>query len=132
MFIKFYSSYFSVKHYSKLELYHLVGFLSDGIGAILLLLFATPIYRLLGVEYVVGYQSVIYGFMLAVGIMHLLGVLKKECSTAMAYATVSSRIMASAIFFALFSAEKLDWMALAVSGYDLLYAFIYIIFFYAI
>jgi len=132
IFIKFYSSYFSVKCYSKLELYHLIGFLSDGVGAVLLLLFVTPLYHLLGVDYTVGYQSVIYGFMLAVGIMHLLGFLKKEWSTAMAYATVTSRVMASAIFFALFNAGTLDWMSLAVSGYDLTYALIYILFFYAI
>jgi hypothetical protein len=130
--VKFYLSYVHVKKLSKLELYHLGGFLSDGVGAVVLLFFATPLYHFLGAEYHVGYQTVIYGFMFAVGMMHLLGFLKPSFATPMAYATVLSRVMASAIFFALFYHGELDFMALGVSLYDLFYALVYLIFLYAI
>jgi len=128
----YYLSQLKIRSFSKLELYHLGGFMADGLGAVFLLLFAAPAYKLLGVEYTVGYQSVVYGFMFAVGLMHLMGYLKKEWATPMAIATATSRVMVAAIFFALYTAGTLDWIALGVSGYDLAYALIYILFLYGI
>jgi len=126
--VAFYASHLKMRAFSKLELYHLGGFMADGLGAVFLLLFAAPAYTLLGAEYSVGYQSVIYGFMFAVGVMHLLGYLNKSWEIPMAVATSISRVMVAAIFFALYKAEVLDWIALGVSGYDLAYALIYILF----
>ena len=130
--ITFYISYIKIKFLSKLDLYHIGGFMSDGVGAIFLLLFATSIYKMLGVDYTIGYQSVIYGFMFSVGIMHLLGYIKKEWATPMAIVTTISRIMVASILFSLYTAGVLDYIALLVSGYDLAYALIYIIFIYTI
>ncbi len=130
--VKFYSSLFKIDRLNRLDFYHLGGFLSDGLGGIILLLFAPFLYHFLGVEYTVGYQSVIFGFMFAVGVMHLLGLLKEEWSKAMAYATSISRVMASSLFFALYISGSLDWIALVVSGYDLLYVLVYVIFIYEV
>jgi hypothetical protein len=132
LIVKFYSAYIKVRTFSKLELYHIGGFLADGLGAVLLLLFAASAYKFLGLDYRVGYQSVVYGFMFAVGVMHLLGYLNKAWATPMAIATVISRVMVAAIFFALYTAGTLDWIALGVSGYDLVYALIYILFLYKV
>ena len=126
----FYLFNFKLKTFSKLEFYHLSGFMTDGLGAIFLLLFAPFVYKILGIEYSIGYQSVVYGFMLAIGIMHFLGYINKEWATPMAIATAISRIIVSAIFFALYKVGTLDWIALGVSIYDLIYAFIYILFLY--
>ncbi len=130
--IKFYISLIDIKVVTKLDFYHLIGFFSDAIGAILLILFAPILYSLIDAKYTIGYQSVIYGFMFAVGLIHLLGLIKKRWSVAMAYATITSRIMASSILFALYISNILDWIALVVSLYDLIYALLYIIIFYGV
>jgi len=130
--LKFYSQYIQIKRVSKLDLYHLVGFVSDGLGAFILLLFGSSIYAILGASYHIGYQSVVYGFMFAVGLMHLLGFMIKKWQVPMAWATVLSRIMAAALFFALYTNGTLDFIALGVSLYDLFYALVFILVLYAV
>ncbi len=130
--LKFYSKYLKIRCHSKIDCYHFIGFLSDGIGGFILLLFAPLLYDWLGLSYQEGYQSVVYGFMMSVGLIHLLGYLKPLWQNPLALATIISRVVVSALFFALYSNGTLTWIAMVVSGYDLLYALIYIIFFYEI
>jgi len=73
----FYFLQFRIKHYTALEYYHSVGFLSDGLGGMLLLFFAQPLYQLLGFQFSMGYQTVVFGFMLSIGVMHLMGFINK-------------------------------------------------------
>jgi hypothetical protein len=130
--LKFYSQYIHIGTISKLDVYHLVGFASDGLGAFVLLVFGASIYAILGESYHIGYQFVVYGFMFAVGMMHLLGFIVKKWQVPMAWATVLSRIMAGALFFALYSNGTLGFIALGVSLYDLFYALFFILVLYAI
>jgi hypothetical protein len=130
LLLKFYLSKFSISGFSQLQYYNIIGFLSDGLGGVLLLFFAKPIYVLIGIEYHIGYQSVIFGFMIGVGVMHLIGVVKKEYAKAMAIATAISRVLVASLFFALY--HTLNILALGVSGFDLLYAIIFLVWFYEI
>jgi len=130
--LKFYSQYIHIRTVSKIDFYHLVGFASDGLGAFILLLFGSSIYTILGAGYHIGYQSVVYGFMFSVGLMHLLGFVVKKWQVPMAWATVLSRIMGGALFFALYSNDTLGFIALAVSLYDLFYALLFILVFFTV
>ena len=130
--VGFYLLQFLNKHYSTLEYYHMVGFLSDGLGGLLLLFFAQPLYHLLGFHFSLGYQTVIFGFMLSIGVMHLMGFINKTWQTPMALATALTRVVVSSLFFALYMSSHLDVVALGVSSYDLLYALIYLLFLHAI
>jgi hypothetical protein len=130
LLLKFYLSKLTLKGLSNLQYYHIGGFLSDGLGGVLLLFFAKPIYAIVGVEYHIGYQSIIFGFMIGVGIIHLIGAIKQEYSNAMAIASVISRVIVASLFFTLH--HTLNILALGISGYDLLYAIIFLVCFYEI
>jgi hypothetical protein len=130
--LRFYLLQFPLKKYSTLEYYHIIGFLSDGLGGVLLLFFAQPLYHLLGFQFSVGYQTVVFGFMLSIGIMHFMGFFNKTWQIPMAVATAFTRVVVSSLFFALYLSDHLDLVALGVSGYDLFYALIYVVFLDAI
>ena len=124
----FYFSGISLANISKLRWYHLLGFLSDGIGGLVLLFFAPFLYAFLQIDFAVGYQMIVFGFMGSVGFVHLLGFMKKEYEDIAAYATIATRVITSALFFAMFKADVIGWIALVVGAYDLVYALIYIVF----
>jgi len=130
--LRFYLLQFPLKKYSTLEYYHIIGFLSDGLGGVLLLFFAQPLYHLLGFQFSVGYQTVVFGFMLSIGIMHFMGFFNKTWQIPMAVATAFTRVVVSSLFFALYLSHHLDLVALGVSGYDLFYALIYVVFLHAV
>ena len=124
----FYFSSVRLSNISNLRWYHLIGFLSDGVGGLVLLFFAPFLYAFLQVEFSVGYQMIVFGFMSSVGLIHLLGFMKKEYEDISAYATIGARVITSALFFAMFKADVIGWIALVVGAYDLVYALIYIVF----
>ncbi len=113
-----------IKKYSLLELYHLGGFASDGLGAIILILFAPQLFEFLGFKFAVHYYLV-FGFMGFVGLLHLIGV--KKHSEFLAQMTSYARIITGTIFFSLFYISSLDALAVLVGFYDILYALIYIL-----
>ncbi len=123
----FYTSFFNIKKIDMIRLYHLIGFLSDGIGGLVLLFFAAPLYKILDINFHMGYQVIVFGFMSSVGFMHLLGFLNKTYQTPMANATSMARIITSALFFALVKAGFIGYIGYTISAYDLFYALIYII-----
>ena len=111
--------------WSKETLYHLVGFLSDGVGAIVLLLFGSWLYERFGWYFDGIYIYVVFAFMATTGGIHLLALLRRSKTAALA--TVLVRFGVAGIFFALFLAHKLGAIALLVGGYDLFYGSLYLI-----
>jgi len=108
-----------------INLYHLSGFASDGLGAIILFLFAPFIYSLLGFEFLSTYY-LIYGFMGFVGILHLIGVYKE--AHLFAYLTSIARLITGTIFLSLFYLNQIDALGLVVGLYDISYALLYMLF----
>lgn len=108
-----------------INLYHINGFASDGLGAIVLFLFAPIIYSMLGFKFVDAYY-LIFGFMGFVGILHLFGIYRD--SHAMAYYTSIARIITGTVFLSLFYMTKIDALGLFVGFYDISYALIYMLF----
>jgi len=123
----FYIGFFSIKNLDKIRLYHLFGFFSDGLGGLMLLFFAPFLYKSLDIDFHMGYQVVVFGFVSSVGFMHLLGFLSKTSQIPMANATSIARIVTSALFFALVKAGFIGSIGYIISAYDLFYAIIYII-----
>ena len=110
---------------SLLELYHLNGFLSDGLGALILFLSAPLLFEFLGFAFAPHYYLV-FGFMGFVGILHFIGITKE--SHALAYLTSLARLITGTIFLSLFYLGTIDALGLLVGFYDISYALIYLIF----
>jgi len=108
-----------------INLYNLNGFASDGLGAIILFLFAPYLYSLLGFEFRDTYY-LIFGFMGFVGILHLVGIYKN--SHEIAYFTSIARLITGSIFLSLFYLAKIDALGLAVGLYDISYALAFMLF----
>ena len=131
----FYSRFFNIsvqlsflKRLRPLEWYHLIGFASDGLGGLLLILFGTAIYGLIGQGFTEGYQQIVFGFVMGVGLMHLMAFLRPNHEHALAIATVIIRTITSAGFFALYKAGVLGWIALAIALIDLLFVLVYLLY----
>ncbi|MDQ7062126.1 MAG: hypothetical protein Q9M43_13810 [Sulfurimonas sp.] len=107
-----------------LNLYHVNGFLSDGVGALILFLFAPSLFAFLGFEFSPVYYLV-FGFMGFVGILHLLGAYKN--AEFLAYVTSIARIITGTIFLSLFYLQIIDGLGLLVGLYDVGYALVYML-----
>ncbi len=110
---------------SALQLYNLIGFASDGLGAVFLLLFGSAVYTLMGFTFAPHYYLV-FGFMGFVGILHLLALYKE--AHLLAYATSLARLITGSIFLSLFYAGSIDSLGVIVGLYDLSYALLYLLF----
>jgi hypothetical protein len=108
---------------SLLQLYHLNGFLSDGVGALILFLAAPMLFSFLGFAFTPHYYLV-FGFMGFVGILHFMGITKE--SHFLAYATALARFITGSIFFSLFYIGIIDALGLLVGFYDIAYALLYL------
>ncbi len=109
---------------SALQLYNLIGFASDGLGAVILLLFGSYLFTFLGFAFDAHYYLV-FGFMGFVGILHLLALFKE--SHLLAYATSMARLITGSIFLSLFYAGSIDALGVIVGLYDLSYALLYLL-----
>jgi len=125
----FYNYMTSLKRATWLQRYHLAAFLSDGLGGVMLLFFGGYLYGFIGQGYEPGYQNIVFGFVAAVGCMHLMGYLMRGYAHPMGRATAAARILTAAGFFALFKAGVLGWIAPAIAAVDLAFAFVYIFYF---
>lgn len=112
-----------------IDLYNLAGFLSDGVGGLVLVLFGPTLYTLIAQPFSPGYQQIVFGFVLGVGMVHLLALFRPKSAYVLASATVVLRIVTAAGFFALYKAGVLGWIALAISLIDLIFVLIYVILF---
>ncbi|MCK9472747.1 hypothetical protein [Sulfurimonas sp.] len=110
---------------SLLELYHINGFMSDGLGALLLFISAPVLFEFLGL-YFTPYYYLVFGFMGFVGILHLAGITKE--AHFLAYCTSIARLITGTIFFSLFYLGTIDALGLIVGFYDIFYALIYLVF----
>ena len=108
-----------------INLYNLIGFASDGLGAIILFSFAPLLFSFIGFEFIDAYYLV-FGFMGFVGILHIIGVYK-EAHT-MAYLTSIARLITGSIFLSLFYIAKIDSLALLVGFYDISFALFYLLY----
>lgn len=110
---------------TPITLYNLNGFASDGLGAIVLFIFAIPLFSFFGFEFNNAYYLV-FGFMGFVGIIHLIGVYKEQYL--LACLTSIARIITGTIFLSLFYLGKIDALGLLVGIYDISYALVYLLF----
>jgi len=110
---------------SLLQWYHLNGFASDGLGALLLFIMGPSLFALLDFHFT-PYYYLIFGFMGFVGILHLIGINKEP--HLFAHLTSIARLITGTVFFALFYNGTIDNLGLFVSLYDLGYGLLYLLF----
>lgn len=115
--------------YSKLGFYNLIGVLSDGLGGISLILFASFLYPILGFSFSGVYEYVVFTFVSMTGIIHYLALKNEAYQMILTKLSVIIRVFASSMFFALYSSEKLGIEALVICLFDLIFVFVYLIFF---
>jgi hypothetical protein len=118
-------SQMKLKKPSLLQLYHLNGFASDGVGALLLILFASALFPVLGLQFS-PYYYLVFGFMGFVGILHLVGVFQD--AHFLAKMTSIARIITGTMFLSLSWLGTIDMLGFLVGAYDLSYALVYLLF----
>ena len=130
----FYAPLFSLKtcktyfHSLRIiDIYNIAGFLSDGMGGMMLLLFGSTLYALISQPFVGAYQMIVFGFVMGVGVLHLIGVLFPIKAYTFALSTVMLRLITAAGFFALYKAGTFGWIALAIAIVDLLFVLLYLL-----
>ncbi|MDD5406314.1 MAG: hypothetical protein PHE73_05155 [Sulfurovaceae bacterium] len=111
---------------SKMQLYHIAGFISDALGGIILIIAGGFIFSFLGWKFDHAYIYVIFAFMIGTGIIHLFGYIYNSSLLGMISALV--RLLVSSMFISLYMAHMLDGLALAVGLYDGLFALIYLLY----
>ena len=109
---------------TPVKLYNLGGFLSDGAGGVVLMLAAPLMFSLLGLTFHPLYY-IVFGFMVVVGLLHLIGVYAHE--SLMACVTAYARLITGTLFYALYSAGLVDMLGLLVVIYDIAFALIYLL-----
>ena len=112
---------------TPIKLYHLIAFASDGIGGLILLFFGEWLFCILGQHFYGYYQYIVFGFVSAVGIAHIMGYIYEEYAHSLALSTSIIRIVVAGGFFSLYQANILGWIALAVAIVDLGLALIYLL-----
>ena len=127
--LTFYDYTEGLKTATPLQRYHLLAFLSDGVGGTVLLLFGGALYAFIGQGYAPGYQDIVFGFVAAVGTMHFIGYRMPQMAAAMGWATSIARVLTAAGFFALYKAGVLGWIAPAIAAVDLGFALAYLLYF---
>jgi hypothetical protein len=105
--------------------YHILGFMSDFGGGLLLMLIGGFIFPLLGFHFSGTYEYAVFAFMMGTGIIHWFGF--SANGSAMAQASSLIRLIVAATFAALYMAGILDEIALLVTLYDASFAMIYIL-----
>ena len=94
----------------------------------MLLFFGSYLYAFIGQEFSGGYQQIVFGFVSAIGMIHLMGFLFVTYAHAFALVTVVARILTAAGFFALYKAGVLGWIAAAIAAVDLLFVLVYLLY----
>jgi len=125
------SLYFLLQHkivLTHLKTYNLVGFLSDGIGGVFLILLGSIVYFSLGFTFNAQYEYIVFGFVCTTGIIHALAYFYDTHREILTQLTVLIRIVMSSIFFALYYNGMLELIALGISAFDLFFASYYLLF----
>lgn len=116
------------KNLTHLEAYNVVGFLSDGLGGIALILVGSIVYPLLGFSFTGVYEYVVFGFVSMTGVIHYCAYAYKTHSYMLTKITVIIRIAMSSVFFTLFYNGTLELIALGICLFDLFFASYYLLF----
>ena len=95
-----------------------------------MILLASFIYPLIGFGFSGVYEYVVFAFVSMTGIIHYMALKNPSSQVVLMNLTVIIRIFASAMFFALYSSGKLGIEALIICLSDLIFVFIYLIYFY--
>jgi cytochrome c oxidase cbb3-type subunit 1 len=115
---------------ATLQKYNLMGVLSDGLGGIFLILFASYLYPMFGFAFEGKYEYVVFSFVSMTGILHFIALKNSEHEIVLTNITVIIRVFISSVFFSLFMSHSLGLEALMISLFDLSFIFTYLIFFY--
>lgn len=115
---------------SKLQKYNLIGFLSDGLGGLFLILFGQVIYKYLGFNFDEKYIYIIFYFVCTTGLIHLFALYYKVHEKTLTLLTALIRVFISSVFFALFTVGSLGFEALLICLVDITFAFVYFILFH--
>jgi len=113
---------------NALGYYHLAGFLSDGLGGIFLLCFASTLYPLLGFNFEGKYEYIVFAFVATTGIVHLFGLTYPPQAWILARLSAFNRILISAVFLSLYLSQALGLEAMLIALYDLTFACVFIVF----
>ena len=124
-----YFIFFKIK-LSNLQIYNFIGFLSDGIGGILLFLTASYLYPLFGFTFSGVYEYVVFGFMSTTGFLHYLAMRDSYAEQLLTFSTAIIRFFIGGIFLSLYLSHKLGFEALAIFSFDFIYASIFFVWFY--
>lgn len=111
---------------SSLKLYHLVGFLSDAGGGVILILGGAFLFPLLGFHFSGTYEYIVFAFMIGTGLAHWYGL--HDNPHRFGELSASVRAVCASVFVALYMAGSLDAIALLVAFYDGIFALIYWLF----
>lgn len=115
---------------TSLQKYNLIGILSDGLGGILLVLFASFIYPLVGFSFTGQYEYVVFVFVSMTGVLHFIAFKYKEHEIMLTNVTVIIRVFISSVFFSLYLSKSLGFEALGISAFDISFVLVYLIFYY--
>jgi len=115
---------------SKVQIYNLLGFLSDGFGGFLLIFVAGYLYPLLGFAFSGAYIYVVFIFMMTTGFIHFLALKNSNAQAILSFATAIIRLCVSSMFLSLFLANKLGIASLFIASYDFIYAAVFMIWLY--
>ncbi len=117
--------------WSPLAWYNCIGFISDGIGAVTLFLLGALLYPRLGLSFEGNYMYVVFAFMGATGVAHLMALRLSQHQEILTRFTAIARSIVAAVFLSLFLSQRLGIEALGIGLFDALYAMIYFVLFYA-
>ena len=115
---------------SALQIYNLFGIFSDGLGGLLLMLFASYIYPLLGFHFSGVYEYIVFGFVSTTALVHYFAFSTSTHQQQFTFVTALVRFFISSIFLSLFLAGKLGYEALLIFSFDFMYASLFVIYFY--
>jgi hypothetical protein len=110
---------------TPLEWYHVIGFLGDFGGGVILVLAGKGLFSYLGFAFSGTYEYIVFAFVMGTGIIHWFG--WHDASDRLALISAVIRLMVSATFAALYMAGILDTLALLIAFYDGVYAMIYFV-----
>ncbi len=111
-----------------LEWYNLLGFLGDGVGAVVLVFSGEWLYRQMGWPFELRDHWVIFAFMAGTAAMHFLALRFRGSSQVLTLGTALIRFFTGSAFAGLAVAGVLGIEGWGVAAYDLGYAYLYFLF----
>lgn len=115
---------------NALQRYNLFGVLSDGLGGLFLIFFASYLYPLLGFTFSNSYEYLVFAFVSMTGIAHYLAFKYSAHAMILTQYTVIVRVVIASVFLALFFNHTLGIEALLIVLFDTAFASYYLIVLY--